>query len=78
MTLAMALKSALEIVREDRRPVYLLGSSCRYQLFPEGPGDYAIRSSLRYDGSWTSWSDVDRIHAFGIDDVLCEKWIVAT
>ncbi len=75
MTLPLALKKALAIVR-DRRAAYLQASSSRYRLIPGGdhPRGYVINLSIRYNDEWQPWGAVE---GFGVDDILCDKWTVA-
>ena len=74
MMLPLALKKALAIVR-DRRVAYLQASTSRYRLVPsvDQPHGYVINLSIRYNDEWQPWGTVE---GFGVDDILCDKWMV--
>lgn len=47
----------------------------RYRLVPGNHArGYTIYLSVRYDGQWQPWIEVDH---FGVDDILCDKWQVS-
>ena len=75
MTLPVALRKALSIVQHEKRAAYLQSRSARYRLIPDGqrPCGYAIHLSPRYDNAWQPWGEVSH---FGVDDILCDKWIL--
>jgi hypothetical protein len=75
VTLVVALKKALAIVRCDNRAAYLQSWSSRYRLVPsvDHSRGYLMSLSVRYNNEWQPWSEVDH---FGIDDILYDKWQV--
>lgn len=75
MTLPAALRNALAVVRVSRRAVYLEAATSRYRLIPDEArsSGYVIELSVRYDGQWQPWGEVDH---FGVDDILYDKWRV--
>ena len=75
MTLAVALKKALSRVRDQRAAAYLQAATSRYRLIPSNASrGYTIFLSVRYNGEWQPWGEVDH---FGVDDILCDKWEVS-
>ena len=75
MTLRDALRKAIAIVRDETRAAYLEAGSSRYRLIPDEqhPNGYTIHLSIRYNDEWQPWGQVGK---FGVDDVLCDKWLV--
>jgi hypothetical protein len=75
VTLPVALRKALAIVRDQRRAAYLQAAGSRYRLIPsdQKPCGYTINLSVRYNKEWQPWGEVG---AFGVDDILCDKWSV--
>lgn len=75
MTLPMALRKALIVLREEKRGVILATSRCKYRLAPsnEHPRGYLMWLSVRYNDEWQPWGCVGN---FDVEDILTDKWSV--
>ncbi len=69
----IALRKAIDAIRDEQRAGYIQSTSSRYRLTPDNrhPRGYTIQLSVRYDDEWQPWFEVEH---FGIDDILCDKW----
>jgi len=75
VSLTHALRKALAIERDQGAAAYLQAATSCYRLVPsDHTRGYTIYLSVRYNGQWQPWGEVDH---FGVDDILCDKWEVS-
>jgi hypothetical protein len=72
--LSEALEAALQLMRTEKRPVFLLTADRKFRISPseQHPGGFEIWTSSLREDAWKPW----HISFFDVEDIMSDAWCV--